>query len=101
MNGRILRGMIMVLLVLPIFGTGVVAESSSASASSSSDGPVRATVGTFVFEQGTSLALEIDREEPCSCLCEPVMITGLRVLDADGARGGAIEGGLGPHRESN
>ena len=84
MNGRILRGMIMVLFVLPILGTGVVAESSSASASSSSDGPVRATVGTFVFEQGASLALEIDREEPCACLCEPVMITGLRVLNANG-----------------
>jgi inhibitor of cysteine peptidase len=85
MNGRVLTGMMMALLVLPLLNTAAVAETSSASASASSDGPVRATVGTFIFEQGRSLALEIDREEPCSCLCEPVMIRCLRVLDEAGA----------------
>ena len=54
---------------------------SSASAFASSEEPIRSVVGTFVFEQGSSVGLEIERREPCPCLCDPLLVTGMHVLD--------------------
>lgn len=65
-------------------GAGFAQASGSASSYASSGEPARAMIGTFVFEQGSTLALEIEREEPCPCLCEPLFVTGLRVLDCEG-----------------
>lgn len=59
--------------------------SSSAASSVSSEREVRVTIGTFVFEQGQKLALEITREDPCPCLCDELLVTGFQVLHADGA----------------
>lgn len=81
-------GSVVGLILMGMMGFGVsvcIAQSqSSASAFVSSGEPVRASIGTFVFEQGSSLGLELAREEPCTCLCEPLVITGMRVLDGVG-----------------
>lgn len=74
------------LMVGVISGSGCAVVQSSATASVSSGGPVQATIGTFIFEQGNTLGLEIDREEPCPCpcLCDPWLVMGLSVLDNEG-----------------
>jgi len=56
--------------------------SSSASSFASGDEPVRVSIGTFVFEQGQTLALELAREEPCPCLCGDLSVLAFRVLDS-------------------
>jgi len=74
----------LVLLGLMMLFVGAVCAAqleSSASAFASSGEPIRSAVGTFVFEQGSSIGLEIGRREPCPCLCDPLLITGMRVLD--------------------
>jgi predicted secreted protein len=63
---------------------GQPAASSSASATASSQGPLRVSVGTFIVEEGARLALEIVREEPCTCLCEPILVSELALLDLAG-----------------
>lgn len=73
-----------VLLGLMMLFVGAVCAAqvqSSASAFASSGEPIRSTVGTFVFEKGSRVGLEIGRREPCPCLCEPLLVTGMRVLD--------------------
>ncbi len=64
--------------------SGQVSASSSASSSFSTGEPARVSVGTFVIEKGARLALEIVREEPCTCLCDPVWVTGLSLVDGSG-----------------
>lgn len=64
---------------------GMSQVSSSASSFVSSDEPVRVSIGTFVFEQGERLALELTREEPCPCLCDELYVMGFRVLGREGA----------------
>ncbi|MCD5408934.1 protease inhibitor I42 family protein [Candidatus Bipolaricaulota bacterium] len=79
---------ILVLGLLFLVGWGGIAMtqvSSSASCFASSEEPVRVSIGTFVFEQGERLALELFREEPCPCLCDELSVTGFRVLDGEGA----------------
>jgi len=76
-------GAVFLGLVMPLAGGASMAQ-SSASAFVSSGEPVRAAIGTFVFEQGSSLAVELARQEPCPCLCKPLFVTGMRVLDAEG-----------------
>lgn len=73
-------------LVFLVLGGGLAMGqvSSSASSFASSEEPVRVSIGTFVFEQGERLALELTREEPCPCLCDEITVTGLRVLDEEG-----------------
>ncbi len=77
-----------VLGLVLVFGLGLFAFSqaeSSASSFVSSGKPVRATVGTFVFEQGQAMALELVRgEETCPCLCGEILIKGFKVVDAEG-----------------
>ena len=63
---------------------GQVSASSSASSSFSAGETATASVGTFVIEKGARLALEIVREEPCTCLCDPVWVTGLSLVDGSG-----------------
>jgi len=73
-----------VLLGLMLLFVGAVCAAqleSSASAFASSGEPIRSVVGTFVFEQGSSIGLEIERREPCPCLCDPLLVTGMCVLD--------------------
>lgn len=72
------------LMVGVISGSGCAVVPSTATASVTSGGPVQATIGTFIFEQGSTLGLEIHREEPCPCLCDPWLVTGLSVLDKEG-----------------
>lgn len=54
---------------------------TSASSSASSEGPVWATVGMFTFAEGSKIALELHRSEPCPCMCDPVLVEGMAVLD--------------------
>ena len=74
-------------LVFLVLGGGFAMGqvSSSASSFASSDEPVRVSIGTFVFEQGERLALELTREEPCPCMCDEITVTGFRVLNGEGA----------------
>ena len=83
MKGTFVFGV--VLLLVPLFGVlGIAQVSSSASASASSDGPMEVTIGTFNFTGGDSLALEIVRDEPCACMCDPISVTGFHLQNADG-----------------
>ncbi len=84
MNGRTLKGLVLVCLLVPALGGMAAAQRSTASASASSDGPVQATIGLFPFAQGDTLGVELTREDPCSCLCDDLTVTGLRLLDAAG-----------------
>ena len=58
---------------------------ATASSSATTNGPVRATVGTFVFPQGSAIALELTRTTPCPCMCGPILIQGLTVRTSNGA----------------
>ncbi len=72
------------LLLVPLFGAMTIAQvSSSAAASASSDGPMEVTIGTFNFVSGDSLALEIVREEDCTCMCDPISVTAFHLENAD------------------
>ncbi|NIA03362.1 MAG: hypothetical protein GWP12_02340 [Nitrospirae bacterium] len=83
MKGTLVFGV--VLLLVPLFGVlGIAQVSSSASASASSDGPMEVTIGTFNFAAGDSLALEIVRDEPCTCMCDPISVTGFHLRNAEG-----------------
>lgn len=84
MNGKALRGILLLCLLVPAVGAIGLAQQASASASASSDGPAKATIGLFPFRQGDRLAVELTREDPCSCLCSDLSVTGLRLVDADG-----------------
>lgn len=70
------------LLGFAFFGFSQVR--SSASSFASSEEPARVTIGTFTFEQGERLALEVVREEPCPCMCDGLLVQGFRVSDAEG-----------------
>ena len=75
-----------VLLLVLLFGVlGIAQVSSSASASASSDGPMEVAIGTFSFASGDSLALEIVRDEPCACMCDPISVIGFHLQNTDGA----------------
>ena len=77
--------LVLVLLLVPLFGVLAVGQvSSSSSASASSDGPMEVTIGTFNFEAGGSLALEIVRDGDCACMCDPIFVTGFHLEDNDG-----------------
>ena len=83
MKGAFVFGV--VLLLVPLYGVlGIAQVSSSASASASSDGPMEVTIGTFNFAAGDSLALEIIRDEPCACMCDPISVTGFHLRNAAG-----------------
>ena len=77
---------VLFLAVLLIGTTGFAQESSESSASvaASTDQPAEVTIGTFVFAQGRTVAVEIEREEPCRCLCDPLYVTGFCVLNEEG-----------------
>jgi len=71
-----------------VFLSGAMSGQTSASGSSAQTGSmgaeVRVSVGVFVVESGARLALEIVRDDPCTCLCDPVHVTGLSLLDGSG-----------------
>ena len=46
----------------------------SAQASASSGDGVEVTTGTFVVERGARLAVEIIRDDPCVCFCDPIYV---------------------------
>jgi inhibitor of cysteine peptidase len=78
-------GVILLVIVWGGFiGMAQVSSQSSASASLSTDEPAEATIGTFVFEEGQALAVEIVRQEPCPCLCGSLLVSGFQVLDEEG-----------------
>ena len=68
-------------VLIPVMGLAQVSASSSATTS----GPVRATVGTFVFPQGSAIAVELTRTTPCSCMCGPILVQKLTVRNNAGA----------------
>lgn len=74
----------MAALLIATGGYAQVTSESSASATVSTGQAAEATIGTFVFEHGGTLAVEIEREEPCPCLCDPLYVTGFCVLNARG-----------------
>lgn len=71
-------------LLMTAGGYAQVTSESSASATVSTGQSAEATIGTFVFEQGGALAVEIEREEPCPCLCDPLYVTVFCVLNEEG-----------------
>ena len=73
------------LFLLGWGGFGMSQVASSAAGFASTDGPVRVSIGTFVFQQGEKLALELIREGPCPCLCDEIEVRGFRVLEGEGA----------------
>lgn len=79
---------ILVVLCSLVFVGGVMygqeGASSSAAGSFSIGEPAQVSVGTFVIEKGARLALEIVREAPCTCLCDPVWVTELSLVDSAG-----------------
>ncbi len=75
----LLIGLIGVLI--PVTGLAQTTASSSAT----TNGPVRATVGTFLFPQGSIIAFELTRTTPCPCMCGPILIQGLTVRTSAGA----------------
>jgi len=79
-----LRILLVVLCGLVFVGgamNGQVSANSSASGSFSAGEPATVSVGTFVIESGAGLALEIVREDPCACLCNPVWVASLSLVD--------------------
>jgi predicted secreted protein len=87
MNRKPAYCLFLAMLLVPILGGVAFAEGgshASASASVSSEGPIQATVGTFRFAPGDELAIEIGRDDPCPCMCDPLLVTGLRLLNGDG-----------------
>ena len=87
MVNRNIRWGVLVLSLLVMAGWAAQAQtSSSASASSSfsSNEPAEVRLGGFAFEPGSTLALEITRDEQPTCLQGPVSILGLDLLDVSG-----------------
>lgn len=87
MNRRAIYCLVLAMLLAPLLGGVALAEGgshASASASASSEGPVQATVGTFRFAPGAEIAVEIGRDDPCPCMCDPLLVTGLSLLNGDG-----------------
>jgi len=81
-------GVLGIILCSLVFLGGAMSGQASASGSSAQAGPmgaeVRVSVGVFVVESGARLAVEIVRDDPCTCLCDPVHVTGLSLLDGSG-----------------
>ena len=78
-------GLGVALLLVPLLGVIAIGQvSSSASASASSDGPMEVTIGTFDFAAGDSLALEIIRDEDCTCMCDPISVVAFHLENTDG-----------------
>jgi len=75
---------VIALVVVGLAMPGWAQVASSASSFASSEEPARVTIGTFTFVQGERLALEIEREEPCPCMCDELLVLGFRVLDSEG-----------------
>lgn len=64
---------------------GALPQASSAVAiSMATDGQFKVTVGTFFFAQGQKLALEVAGADPCPGLGDELLVTGFRILDAEG-----------------
>jgi inhibitor of cysteine peptidase len=76
--------LVVAALLVTTGGYAQVKAESSASVTGSSGRSAEATIGTFVFEQGQALSVEIMREEPCPCLCDPLYVTGFCVLNEEG-----------------
>lgn len=75
---------LMVALWLVWFVVLGLAAQQVATATAASGEQVEVSVGTFLFAAGEKLALEIVREDPCPCLCQPIEVVGFQVLDAEG-----------------
>ncbi len=75
-----------VLTGLLVVGGAVCGQASASSSSSagSTNAELRVSIGVFVVESGASLSLEIVRDDPCTCLCDPVHVTELSLLDGSG-----------------
>ena len=74
------------LLGSMLFGALVSAQTeatSSASASASGE-QFQVSVGTFYVERGASMAFEITHDTPCTCLCDPIYVSGLSLHDGTG-----------------
>jgi len=69
-------GVLLILVLSGLQGLGAVG----------SGGTVDLEVGVFVFEQGESMAVEVRRDGDCTCLCDPITVGGLSVLDGAGVR---------------
>ena len=82
MQALLTRVFLIGLIGILISTTGLAQATASSSATTS--GPVRATVGTFVFPQGSVIALELTRTTPCPCMCSPILIRGLTVRNSAG-----------------
>jgi len=80
---KLFIGSVIVLMLGAAFSLSGFAQ-ARASSSASTDGPVRATVGTFVLEEGSRIAFELRRSDPCPCMCGDIFVTGMSVVDRAG-----------------
>lgn len=46
---------------------------------------VQVTIGTFFFETGQKLVLELTCDDPCPCTCGTITVAGFLILDAHGS----------------
>jgi predicted secreted protein len=75
--------------LLGLLAMSLMAEDSttvrvSARASASSVDGVEVSTGTFFIEHGARLAVEIVRDNPCVCLCDPIHVTEVLLLNSAG-----------------
>jgi inhibitor of cysteine peptidase len=79
---------ILLVVVCGVFAVALPADQASphvsAQASASVGDGVEVSAGTFVVERGARVAVEIVRDDPCVCLCVPIDVRELVLLDAVG-----------------
>lgn len=85
MFAHAIRVFVLCILLLPVFAGGAVGQSraSASAASSSSDGMVDVSIGGFVFESGSRVALEFVRSGNVNCFDATPAVESLRLLDEE------------------
>jgi len=69
---------------LLVAATGAPGPTSATASAVATPGSVDVTLGTFAVEVGATLAIEIVRNAPCPCLCDPVYVANLSLVDDEG-----------------
>ena len=84
------RTMLTLVSVLGVLGAlssiGLTASTAQAAAASALGGSqtARVSIGGFLVPVGANLALELERDNPCGCLCDPVLILAWSLSDSTG-----------------
>jgi len=78
----VFAGLVCTLLVV---GAGAAGPTAATASAVTTPGGVEIALGTFAVEVGATLAFEIVRDAPCPCLCDPVSVTELSLVNDEGA----------------